>query len=127
MAGNGSTLATMSANSDCRSSSGEIREDGSRYLVVVDGEPREASRRFTEAAHTLARLIADRLRGGSRDWGVRATCSRGNFAVAFGNLAGGGGAPVDNQCLRRVLPPSPPDNVHAALERVARVIGECCK
>src|SRR6266540_5730486 len=127
MAGNGSTVATMSANSDGRSSSGEIRRTArGTWSSWMDSRERPPAG-LREAAHTLARLITDRLRGGSRDWGVRATCSRGNFAVAFGNLAGGGGAPIDNQCLRRVLPPSPPDDVHAGVERMARVIRECCK
>src|SRR6266511_67844 len=99
------TMATMDANAQGISVSGEIRRDGTRYLAVVDGHAVGPGGTLRSALEAMANGIRRRLPSGRPDsWGVRIRCNTSVFGVAYGNLSGGagGGGELD-PCVAKAL------------------------
>jgi hypothetical protein len=120
------SVATMSGTGDGASSSGTIEARGRRFIVMIDGNqegPPAGS--IQAAAERLAHGIGNRLPQNPQVWSARAACPEHGVQVGV-NLGPGGGGEL-HPCARRVLRDRPLASLEAALEALARVIGQCCR
>jgi hypothetical protein len=123
------TVATISANAGGRRNGGEIRRDGSRYLVVVNGRTEARVGSLGSAAHRLAEGLRRDLRPRDPNWGVLVRCSlRDDVSLAFGNEARGPGGGAPSPCVGKVIRQyGHGDNSLArALEFAAKLLADCC-
>ena len=125
----GTTVATEEANANGVAASGQVRRDGSRYLVVVDGQIVGAAGSLAGAAHRLAEQLRSRLPRPPRSWGLEVHCLTTPVGLVYGNRrsGGAGGGPVDG-CLARAIVEyrRGEDNLERALESAARLLTNCC-
>jgi hypothetical protein len=124
-------VATLEANANGVTVSGEVAREGARYIALVDGQ-RVGSGANAEAA--LAELVAGisrRLpRGNPAGWGIRIRCNTNVFGFAYGNLrqfGGGGGGDLD-PCVQHAVNTLPKEETLAAsLHHATKTLARCCK
>lgn len=119
-------IASMSANADQISVTGNVTREGSRFLVTVEGArvgPPVGT--IQAAAERLGHALGQRLPNNPASWGVSMTCADGLLNVVVGNLGGRGGGEV-HPCVARVLRGRSFPTLEAALAAFAHVIGACC-
>lgn len=118
-------VATMSAEADGTSSSGEILEEGSRFVALVGGRRIGPSGSLSAAAHRLASALRAHLPHDPSRWRVSASCQRGGIAVSIAHPAGGGGG-RPHPCVESALKGHKFRNLNEAMEGAAKVIAHCC-
>lgn len=112
------TIATLEANADGVGVSAEVRKEGRRYMIVVDGQRVDSTTELRAAYQVIASAVRQRLpRGSPRSWGVVIRCNTTGFTLAYGNRSGGsngrhrGAEPVrpggDRPLPREHAPPRP--------------------
>lgn len=123
------TVATLAANADGVAVSAEVRKEGDRYIVVVDGQRVDSAANLRSAHEALAIAVRRRLpRGRPASWGVEWRCNTGGFGLVYGNRSpgGGGGGGELNPCLQAAVARYRENTLHHALEHAASTLGKCC-
>jgi hypothetical protein len=123
------TMATMEANSNGVTVSGEIRREGTRYVAVVDAQAVGSGGSLRSALEAMANGIRRRLPSGRADsWGVRVRCNTNVFGVAYGNLSGGGGGGGElDPCVAHALATYRENSLGHALEHGIATLARCCR
>jgi hypothetical protein len=115
------------ANADGVSVAGEIRREGSHYVIAVTGALAASATSFQSAVHRLATELRRRLpRGAPRSRGVAINCRTSSFTLAYGNRAGDGGGSV-NACVAQAAASSRENTLDHALEHAASTLANCCQ
>lgn len=119
-------VASVNANADGRSRSGEINRDGSRYSVVIDDARMGAIGSFAGVIERLVHELERGLPSSASSWGATVSCSTGGISIAFGNRGGGGGGGGLPPCVARVLGKRSVSSVKEALQAIAQILKSCC-
>jgi hypothetical protein len=127
------TAATVTANSSGVRVDGEIRREGSRFVIYVRGLAVGQATSVGGAAHQLVNAIRRALPPGNPhgNWGVAVHClTDASVGLLYGNARSGfgrsGGAV--NPCVARAQLEYQrgDDNLHRALESAAKLLASCC-
>lgn len=127
------TVATVAANAGGIRVDGEIRREGSRFVLYVGGRAVGQAGSLGAAAHQLVAAIRHDLPSGNPhgNWGVAVHClTNGSVGLLYGNAQtgfGGRGGAV-NPCVARaqIEYRRGDDNLHRALESSAKLLANCC-
>lgn len=122
------TIAALEANADGVSVSAELRKEGRRFVIVVDGHPVNSTTELRAAYQVMASTVRRQLpRGNPNSWGVAIRCNTTAFSLAYGNRGGGGGGGGEpNPCVRQAISRYRENKLHHALEHAAATLGSCC-
>ena len=122
------TVATLEAEADGVAVSAELRKEGERYLIVVDGQRVDATTELRAAYQLMASAVRKRLpRGNPTRWSVSFHCNTGGFGVSYASHPrGGGGAPLP-PCVQEAANRYRENTLHHALEHAASTLGKCCR
>jgi hypothetical protein len=120
-------VATLEANADGVLVATEVRKEGGRYVVVLEGRPVDSATNLRSAFEALAHAVRRRLpHGNPATWGVAWRCNTGGFGLVYGNRSGGGGGGELNPCLQAAVARYRENTLHHALEHAIATLARCC-